>query len=338
MSGLRRNKAVFGFIVVVFIFTLAGCGAGVSRSLEVRGEPPADVPAQLAVAPLATAVFDESAAKAWNSAVPGAESSEGGAVAESAGAPMPQGRALSVPRFDRKVIKSAELTLQVTDTGVAIDQLTGIAADFDGYIVSSRAWSDGDYRMATVTLSVPVDSFEQVLRRLRGMAVEVLDERADGEDVTEQYVDLESRLRNLEATQTRVRAFLDQAVTVEEALEVNRQLSDIEGQIEEVKGKMNYIKERAAYSTITVQLQPERPTPTPFPTPTLPAWKPVETFNEASGALTVLLRFIGTVAIWLAVIVLPFLIPLALIIWALIAWSKRRGRNKRDRGPSQSSQ
>lgn len=337
MSEMRRKKIVFGFIVLVFVISLAGCGLGVSRSVEVLGEASADTPARLPAEPMPTIVLDERMAKAWNGAAPG-EAAQGAseALAESPAAPLPVGSApLSVPRYDRKIIKSSEMTLQVTDTDVAIDQLTGIAADYDGYIVSSRAWSDGTYRMATVTISVPVDNFEQVLRRLRGMAIKVLDERADGQDVTEQYVDLESRLRNLEATQTRIRAFLDQAVTVEEALEVNRRLSDIEGQIEEVKGKMNYIKERAVYSTITVQLQPERPTPTPSPTPTLPAWKPVETFNEASGALTVLLRFFGDVVIWLAVIVLPFLIPLALIVWALIAWSKRRAQNKRERSQSQ---
>ena len=242
------------------------------------------------------------------------------------GVPQKNPLPVAMSNLNRQIIKTAEMTLQVTDTDNAIDQLTGIVTDYDGYIVSSRAWNEGTYRMATVTLSIPVDTFEQVLRRLRGMAVKVLSEQADGQDVTDQYVDLESRLRNLEATQARIRSFLDQAVTVDEALEVNRQLSEIEGQIEDVKGKMNYIKERAAYSSITVYFQPERPTPTPSPTPTLPAWKPVETFNEAGSSLVVILRFLGDLAIWLAVIFLPFFIPLAVIIWLIIRWSKRRSK------------
>ena len=329
MFEMNRKKAVFGSIMIVLVVSLAGCGLGVSRSSAVLGEAPVDAPQAFLAEPMPTMIFAERTAKGGDGLAPAVPGRDDGGIAMESPALLPAGSSqLNVSQYDRKIIKSAEMTLQVAETDVALDQLTGIAADFDGYIVSSRAWSDGTARMATVTISVPADTFERVLRRLRGMAVKVLDERADGEDVTDQYVDLESRLRNLEATQTRVRAFLDQAVTVEEALEVNRQLSDIEGQIEEVKGRMNYIRERASYSTITVELRPERPTPTPSPTPTLPAWKPAETFGEASGVLTVLLRFLGDVVIWLVVIALPFLIPLAVIIWALLVWSGRRAQRK----------
>jgi hypothetical protein len=86
---------------------------------------------------------------------------------------------------------------------------------------------------------------------------------------------------------------------------------------------MAYIKGRAAFSTINVNLQPERPTPTPTP---LPAWQPVQTFNDAGGSLLIVLRFVGDLVIWLAVILLPFIIPLALLIWAIVAWQRRRSR------------
>ena len=320
MQGFqRRNKLVFTFSVLGLVVALGGCSLVASRAVEQVQESITVTPMPTwAPAALETAggdyARDELAAPVEAEDVPGE------AKGVNRNGPVP----VILSRFDRKIIKNAELTLQVKDTDTAVDQLTGIVTDYDGYIVSSRAWSEGQYRMATVTLSIPVDTFEQVLRRLRGIAVEVLDERADGQDVTDQYVDLESRLRNLEATQTRVRAFLDQAVTVEEALEVNHELSQIEGQIEEIKGKMNYLKERASYSSITVQLQPERPTPTPTPTPTLPAWKPVETFTEAGSTLIVILRFVSDLVIWLAVIFLPFLIPLAVIIWLIVRWSKRK--------------
>ena len=330
----RRNKLFFTVIVLGFVVALGGCSLGASRAVEqVKGTHIAADEAAMPMSTLAPAAPAPAAGEYARDKVAALVEAEEVSV-ESDGVlgngPVP----VALSRFDRKIIKNAELTLQVKDTDTAIDQLTGIVTDYDGYIVSSRAWSEGQYRMATVTLSVPVDTFEQVLRRLRGIAVEVLNERADGQDVTDQYVDLESRLRNLEATQTRVRAFLDQAVTVEEALEVNRQLSEIEGQIEDIKGKMNYLKERAAYSSITIHLQPERPTPTPTPTPTLPAWKPVETFSEAGSSLIVILRFLGDLVIWLAVIFLPFLIPLAIIIWLIVRWSKRRSKREKTDGIS----
>lgn len=321
MQRIRRTRTIIiGALVFVCIVALVGCGAVVGQVAPERPALSSDNIAVQPPVPTMAAARTFSAEKAMERV----QSAAGmGKAAESL---TDKPVALPLARYDRKIIENAELTLQVQDTAVALDQVTAVATDYQGYIVSSRVWSEGTYRLASVTLGVPADQFEQVLRRLRGLALKVLNEQASGEDVTDQYVDLESRLRNLEATQSRIRAFLEQAVTVEEALEVNRQLSEIEGQIEEVKGKMSYLKERAAYSTITVYLEPERPTPTPTPTATLPAWKPVETFNEASNALSVILRFLGDLIIWLAVILLPFIIPLVFVIWLVVRWSKSRSR------------
>jgi uncharacterized coiled-coil protein SlyX len=319
MQHVRRTRTIIiGALVFVCIVALVGCGAVVGQvAPEQRALSSDRLAAQLPAPTMAAApTFPLEKAMERGQPAAGVEKADGSLTDKPISLPL--------ARYDRKIIKNAELTLQVQDTAAALDQVTAVATDYQGYIISSRVWSEGTYRLASVTLGVPADQFEQVLRRLRGLAVKVLNEQASGEDVTDQYVDLESRLRNLEATQSRIRAFLDQAVTVEEALEVNRQLSEIEGQIEEVKGKMNYLKERAAYSTITVYLEPERPTPTPTPTPTLPAWRPVETFNEASNTLSVILRFLGDLIIWLAVIFLPFIIPLAVIIWLIVRWSKGR--------------
>jgi hypothetical protein len=240
------------------------------------------------------------------------------------------------------IIKDAEMRLLVSDTDVAIDRVTQVAIDAFGYVLSSRTWYKDAYKYATITIGVPSQEYETALRRLRSIAIRVLDETASGTDVTDQYVDLQSRLRNLEATEATIRSFLDKADTVEESLRVNRELSEITEQIEEIKGKMNYLKDRAAYSTITVSLEPELPTPTPTatatvtPTPTATptatpiVWRPDETFGTASNVLIRILRGVGNLAIWFVVVLGPFLVPLALIIWLAI-WFRRReqvGRGK----------
>jgi Domain of unknown function (DUF4349) len=237
--------------------------------------------------------------------------------------------AQAIPRVQRMIIKNAELELLVKDTDVALDGVTVTASEYGGYIVSSHTWYEEGFKFATVRLGVPVIEFENVLRRLRGLALKVTSEVASGEDVTDQYVDLQSRLTNLKATQDRIREFLDKAQTVEEALKVNKQLSEVEAQIEEIQGQMNYMKDRAAFSTINVQLNPERPTPTPTPTstptptPTPVAWRPGETFQDASDVLTSILKGLGNLLIWVLVVLGPFLVPLLLIIW-LIVWLRRR--------------
>jgi hypothetical protein len=230
-------------------------------------------------------------------------------------------------RVNRMIIKNAEVSLLVEDTSVAIDGVTQVAADTFGYILSSRTWYEGPHQHATITIGVPTNEFENAMRRIRGLGVRVEDEKASGTDVTDQYVDLESRLRNLEATEARIRSFMEKATTVEESLQVNARLADIGAQIEQIKGQMNYLQDRSAYSTITVHLLPQVPTPTPTPTPTpVPdVWRPDETFRDASGVLGSIARSLGDMAIWVSVVFGPFLLPVALVLWLAIR-SHRRSR------------
>ena len=139
-------------------------------------------------------------------------------------------------------------------------------------------------------------------------------ETASGQDVTAEYVDLESRLTNLEATAARVRQFLDEAANVEEALDVNEELAELEADIEEVKGWLRYLEGRTAYSTVTVSLTPERPTPTPKPAP---QWNPGNTLENSSQSLVKLTQGTVDVLIWLIVIVGPFALALGILIWAM---------------------
>ncbi|MBI3738891.1 MAG: DUF4349 domain-containing protein, partial [Chloroflexi bacterium] len=236
---------------------------------------------------------------------------------------------------DHMIVKNGDIRLLVKDSDVALDGVTQIVGDVHGYIVSSRVWFQDyygtNYKYATLTMGVPVDQFEIALRRLRGLSLRVLDENASGEDVTDQFVDLQSQLNNLEATRDRIKGFLDQAKTVDEALRINQQLSDIEAQIEQVKGKMNYLSNRSAFSTITVSLEPDLPvivatptlTPTPTPTPALGPWNPGETTSAASRTLILVYRGVIDFLIWIFVVVVPILAPPVLILW-LIVWFLRR--------------
>jgi hypothetical protein len=231
--------------------------------------------------------------------------------------------AVAAPRTNRLIVKNADLQLTVENTDVAIDRLTQVVGDVGGYIISSRvwyqSWLDTEYKYASITLGVPVDQFEAAMRRLRDIALTVDDERASGQDVTDEYVDLESRLRNLEATRDRIRTFLDQAKDVDEALKVNEELKDVEAEIEAVQGRMNYLFDRSSYSTITVELSPAlpdppvapppTPTPTPTPTPAPEPWSASRVAEDAGKTFTAILRVLVELAIWFSIVVLPFVLP-----------------------------
>ena len=246
----------------------------------------------------------------------------------------PSGNLTVLERSNSMIIKNADVRLMVKDTDVAIDRATQIVGDSGGYIVSSRVWYQNYYgnnlKYASITLGVPVAEFERVLTRLRGLALRVVDETASGDDVTDQYVDLQSQLVNLEATRERIKSFLDDAKTVDEALRINQELANIEMQIEQIKGQMNYLSDRSDYSTITINIDPEfpvltpTPTATPRPTATPIPWKPGDTFHEAKNTVTVAYQGMANFLIWLVVVILPIVLPPALILWGLWKFFNRK--------------
>jgi hypothetical protein len=331
-----NSRSVLFTLLVLGLLVLAACGGGAATQ-----SPAEELFAGQPVAPQDSAARDSVEAVVVEAEAP-------------AFMPMPtmapafeilnqSGENYIVQNTNRKIIKNADVRLLVKDTDVALSRTTQIITDLGGYIVSSRAWYQ-DYfgnnlKYATVTIGVPVDQFERALQRFRDLSIRVLDENASGEDVTDQYVDLQSQLVNLEATRARIQDFLKDAKTVDEALRINQQLSEIEGQIEQIKGRMNYLADRSAFSTITVNFEPElpiltptptptlAPTNTPIPTATLKPWEPGETFGEAKQTVTIAYRGIFDFLIWLVVVVLPILLPPVLIVWGLWKLLNRKPRD-----------
>ena len=128
------------------------------------------------------------------------------------------------------------------------------------------------------------------------------------------YVDLQSRLRNLEVTRERIRAFMEQAQNVEEALMVNAELKAIEAEIEAVQGRVNYLFDRASYSTINVQFSPALLDLTPTPTPTPEPWSAGRVAANAGNTFTAILRVLAELVIWLSIVVLPFVLPPVVLV------------------------
>ncbi len=322
---MQIRRFVPAVAILVLIPLLMGCGVAAPAT-----EAPSDF--QEFSAPAATAFMAPGAPLDQSSgAAPAAAPTAAAAVIQTG----PDSTVNNASFGDHMIVKNGDIKLRVKDTDQALDGVTQIVGDVQGYIVSSRVWYqdyyDTSYKYATLTISVPVDQFETSLRRLRGLAVRVLDENATGEDVTDQYVDLQSQLTNLEATRDRIKSFLDQAKTVDEALRINQQLSDVEGQIEAIKGKMNYLSNRSAFSTITINLEPDLPqvvvTPTPTATPSaiqpLGPWDPGRTTHKATNALIATYRVLVDFLIWVFVVFVPIFAPPILVIW-LVVWLIRK--------------
>ena len=213
------------------------------------------------------------------------------------------------PAEDRKIVKEGSITLEVEDLTQSMDDIAGMADEFDGYVVSSYKHEYGQGIAGHVTIRVPSDRFEEAFARLRQMAVEVPYETTRARDVTEEYVDLEARLSNLLATEAQYLALMEQAENVEEVLMVQREISKVRGEIEQIEGRMQYLEQTSDMSLIEVTLQEAKGLAEP--------WSASAALKSAVRGLTAFGRGLATVLIWLGVFFWAWVPP-------LVIWLRRR--------------
>lgn len=199
--------------------------------------------------------------------------------------------------FNRLVIKTADMSIQVENVRAAEAEIRTRAATLGGYIVQSQSnGADQDLSM-NLSFRVPVARFDEALSDVQGIAKKVYSSTVRGDDVTEEFVDLESRQKTLTATRDRLLQLLAEAKTVEETLQVNQTLNEYQAQIDQVEGRIKYLSQSAAMSTINVALAP-----VPAVQPIIEeGWQPVAV---ARAALRDLLEFgqgIANIAIVLAI-------------------------------------
>ena len=164
------------------------------------------------------------------------------------------GRDLSIDT-DRMIIRTANMQLVVDDVRDTIDKITELAQSREGYVVNSSSWKEGERIVGQITIRVPSEDFNYAMSVLRSLAVEVNSETTSSQDVTEEYVDLEATLRNLEATEVQLLKLMEKAVKVEDILNVQRELSRVQQDIERTKGRMQYLERTSAMSLIQVSLE-----------------------------------------------------------------------------------
>lgn len=323
LSALLTSLFTF-FLVAALLTACGGEGNSGNESFNIEADS-AGEDAPQAMPPAVEESSEETSVEgeAQTESADGGVNGEGsGPVASTNTNPTQQGQ-------ERLIIKDGEMTIEVTETDAAAEELISVTVDFGGYVIGQRIWTgDGGYRFANIQVAVPVNQFEAALAAFRTLGT-VLDESATGEDVTDEYVDLNSRLGNLHATQERLRTFLDQATTISETLAVHEELTAIEAEISQVQGRINFLQDRAAFSTITVNLQPFIPTPTPTPTatptaiPTAQSWRPGDTAQTAVVQLQDSATSFFDFVIYNGIVCGPWLLGLGLLGYVIFRWYQR---------------
>ena len=226
------------------------------------------------------------------------------------------------------IVRTAQLSLVVTDAEESLAQIKGVVGALGGYVSDTRLWREEEQLRGTVTVRIPAQSLDDALAKFKAMAVRVERESSGSQDVTEEYSDLGARLRNLEAAEQELlellKAVREKGGKAEDILAVHRELTAMRGEIEQLKGRMQYLESTSDMAAVTIELIPDalaRPI-------SVGGWQPSATLANALRSLLRTLRFVVDAGIWVVFYVLPvilvLLVPLA-VVWVI--WRrKRKGR------------
>ena len=153
---------------------------------------------------------------------------------------------------NRIIVHTGNMLLVVDDVAGSVDRITGMAREFGGWVVNSDRSSR---HRGFVAIRVPAESLTGVMDRLEGTAIDVKARSLTSEDVTDEYVDSQSRLLSLRETERVLLELLGRADDVEDALKVQQEITQLQVQIEALQGRINFLEETAAYSLLMVSLE-----------------------------------------------------------------------------------
>jgi hypothetical protein len=160
-----------------------------------------------------------------------------------------------VPEVGPKIVQTASLTLSVRRGHFedAIDEARTIATGLGGFVVSSSSSQGGFNRLVrgTLVVRVPGSSYADAMKALSALG-RVVGRQEAGQDVSQEYVDLKARTRQLEAVESQLLELLERANTVGAALAVQRELSQVQLELEQAKGRLNYLDDQVAFATISL--------------------------------------------------------------------------------------
>jgi Domain of unknown function (DUF4349) len=235
---------------------------------------------------------------------------------------------------ERMVVYTGTMSLEVNDTEEVVAKMTDILKANQGYISSRSFTRSGSGKLrGSVTIRVPAASLESVLSQIKALAMRSLSEDSKSEDVTQQYIDLDARRKNLEAYEVELTKLLDtvreKTGKAEDLLAVYNQLTEVRGQIEQIKGQQQYLENTSSLATFTLELVPHEEV-----TVIEEGWNPGSTARTALHALVQSLQALADIAIYVLLFFLPVLVLLVLPLLVIFLIVRRIWRRRAPRKPA----
>lgn len=283
----QRHPVHLGLVVMIIGFVLVACGSqsGASTARQEAAEP------------------------GRAGALPASSAGGGDAALEDEGAGGgPEGAPPNAVPIEQRIIKTGEVGLLVDNVAATLARVRGMAVEMGGYVGGSQAGTLDE--SASLTLRIPADRFDELLTRLHELEdVEVTSESTSEQDVTREIVDLEARIRNLEASEESYRVLLDRAERIEDILTVQTRLDQVRGEIEQLEGQLQTIEGQADLSTLTVTLIPRGE-----PVEAVQAgWDPGGQLESAVATVVGIGQGILDALIWIVIVWVPILLVLGFI-------------------------
>ncbi len=228
---------------------------------------------------------------------------------------------------DRLIIYTGDMSLVVKDTNEAVAMITALVTDMGGYVSGSNIYESNNVPRGSITVRVAANRYEETLAALRDLALRVERESSNTQDITEEFTDLQAHKSNLEFTEAALQDLLEKRErlgTTGDILEVHRELTTIRGQIEQIEGRLRFLADQAALSTITINLTPD----VLYQPVQIGGWEPQGVAREALQSLVAALQGLANVLIWFLIFLLPLLVVVLLPLYGLyrlIRWRWKRG-------------
>ena len=294
--------------VLVLAFAAAACGAAGDESFNDSGASGilgfSDVPGR--------------------PGPPGAPAASERKVVETVVVEKPVSRSARLPDPDvveRKIVTNVDMNIRVDDVNGAMELVTNLVDTSGGFVVSVSRTEDEFESFAFMSFRVPSNNLEVTLSRVRDISERVERENRSSQDVTTEFVDIEARLGNLRAAEQQLMVLFERSGKVSDVLEVQRELTNMRGQIESLQGRLNYLSQTTATSLVSVWFHPTTST-APISDP---GWSPSETARGATRGLAAFGRWAADVAITVAIFS-PVWVPIVVIVLGVVLWDQRRQR------------
>jgi hypothetical protein len=234
---------------------------------------------------------------------------------------------------ERLVIENADLAIVVKDPKARMAEISALANEFGGFVVSSNLYQSFtsfgvEVPEATIVIRVPSERLDEALTRIKEGAVDIDYENRSGQDVTSQYVDLQAQLKAKQAAEAKLLEIMDQATRAEDVLAIYLQVQTVQTEIEQLKGQIHYFEESVAMSAISVRLIAEEGTQ---PIEVGP-WRPEGAAREAIQDLIFFVQRFVDFLIRFVLLTLPALVLIAIPLFILYLIGRavyRRARRSR---------